>query len=97
MISEYASGTRIRATGHHDRETATVCLWNGIERRAVGEDGLMTISEAIDFLKVSRTTLYRLMREGQIAYALIGTSRRLLRAAIVSFITTRVHRVVSEC
>jgi excisionase family DNA binding protein len=42
----------------------------------------MTIAEAMAYLRVSRATLYRLMREGRLPFYTVGTSqdRRLKRS-----------------
>ena len=46
-------------------------------------DGLLTVSEAIAFLRLSRSTLYSLMDAGDLAYVRIGRARRIPRRAVV--------------
>jgi excisionase family DNA binding protein len=54
--------------------------------------GLLTVGETTQFLKISKTTLYRLMRDGRIEYALIGKSRRVPKPAVLAFIAKHVRK-----
>jgi excisionase family DNA binding protein len=55
--------------------------------------GLARIHEATRFLGVSRTTVYRLMEDGQLAYVKFGKSRRIDWSDVYCFIATnKVHR-----
>src|SRR5437899_8667061 len=47
------------------------------------QDGLMTIPEAIAFLRLGRSTLYGLMERGDLPYACIGARRLIPRQALV--------------
>lgn len=51
-------------------------------------DGLMTLSEAIAFLRLSRSTLYALMDGGDLAYVRIGRTRRIPKRALVDLAAT---------
>ena len=55
------------------------------ERLDLAADGFMTIREAAELLSVSRGTIYNLMDRGELAYAKIGSSRRLPRRAVHQF------------
>lgn len=46
------------------------------------ERTLLTLPEAADYLRVGKTTLYALMREGQIETIYIGTAKRRGRRVI---------------
>jgi excisionase family DNA binding protein len=46
-------------------------------------DGLMTVTEAADFLRVARTRIYELMASGDLCYVKLGKSRRIPRRALV--------------
>ena len=46
-------------------------------------DGLLTVPEAIAFLRLSRSTLYSLMELGELAYIQIGRARRIPKQALV--------------
>jgi excisionase family DNA binding protein len=46
------------------------------------DDGLMTVPEAADFLRVSRSSIYQMMERGELSYVKLGKSRRLPRAAL---------------
>ncbi len=43
----------------------------------VAMQGVATLAEAGEFLKLSRSTLYGLMDSGQLAYSRFGKSRRI--------------------
>lgn len=51
-------------------------------------DGLLTVPEAIAFLRLSRSTLYSLMDIGELAYIRIGRARRIPRKALVNLAAT---------
>jgi excisionase family DNA binding protein len=55
----------------------------------LGAKGAALIPEAQEFLRVSRTTLYGLMDNGELAYIKIGRSRRIPWAALVSLVEGR--------
>lgn len=46
-------------------------------------DGLMTVSDAVAFLRLSRSTVYGLMDAGKLTYVRIGRARRIPRRAVV--------------
>lgn len=46
------------------------------------ESGMMTVKEAANFLRLSRSTLYTLMDQGKLCYSKIGGSRRIPSKAI---------------
>ena len=50
---------------------------------ALVEDGLVTVSEAAAFLRLSRSNLYLLMERGELPFVKIGRSRRIPRRALV--------------
>jgi len=58
---------------HHQRD----------HRGELVQDGLMTIREAIAFLRLGRSTLYGLMERGDLPYACIGARRLIPRRALV--------------
>lgn len=49
------------------------------------ENGLIKVSEAAEFLSVSRGTLYSLMESGKLAFCKIGKSRRIPRRVLKEF------------
>lgn len=53
------------------------------EKKAVVEEGLLSVREAARFLSVSRSTLYELMESGQLYYVKIGRARRIPRRAVL--------------
>ena len=56
--------------------------------QALVQDGLLTVPEAIAFLRLSRSTLYSLMDVGELAYIRIGRARRIPRRALVDLAAT---------
>jgi excisionase family DNA binding protein len=54
-----------------------------ITTEALVGDGLLTVSEAIAFMRLSRSTLYTLMDEGELAYVRIGRARRIPKRALI--------------
>lgn len=50
------------------------------------EDGLLMVHEAARRMGVSRTTVYRLMDAGQLAYVKINRARRILPSSVQELI-----------
>ena len=46
-------------------------------------DGLVSIGDAMEFLRVGRSTVYELMDKGVLPYSKIGRSRRIPKRALV--------------
>jgi excisionase family DNA binding protein len=49
----------------------------------VVEDGLVTVKQAGEFLRISVAGVYALMARGELPYCKIGRSRRIPRRALV--------------
>lgn len=47
------------------------------------DEGLLSIREAMSFLRIGRSTLYELMEQGLIPWSKIGRSRRIPKRALV--------------
>ena len=47
-------------------------------------DGLLTVLEAAEFLRLSRSAIYLLMDRGELAFVKLGRSRRIPRRAVVA-------------
>ena len=47
------------------------------------EDGLVSLTNAMAFLSIGRSTLYELMDKGILPYAKIGRSRRIPKRALI--------------
>ena len=52
-------------------------------REELVQDGLMTVREAVAFLRLGRSTIYGLMERGDLPYACIGARRLIPRRALV--------------
>ncbi len=52
------------------------------DREAIAE-GLLTVQEAAQFLRVSRSKLYALMDAGELQFVKLGRSRRIPRRALI--------------
>ena len=46
-------------------------------------DGLVNVSQAAQFLALSRSKVYRLMDAGQLRFVKIGTARRIPRSSLI--------------
>ena len=57
---------------------------NRDHRGELVQDGLMTVREAVAFLRLGRSTLYGLMERGDLPYACIGARRLIPRRALVN-------------
>ena len=54
-------------------------------------DSLLTLKEAMEYLKLSRSTLYKLMEKGEIKGIKIGKVWRFRKEDIESFITRKAN------
>jgi excisionase family DNA binding protein len=48
-------------------------------------DGLASIREACVFLSIGKSSLYNLMKKGQLPFVFVGSNRRIPRKALVEF------------
>ena len=55
----------------------------GSEQQALVADGLMTIKEAAEFLRLSRSSVYALMDHGELAFVKLGRSRRIPKRGVI--------------
>lgn len=53
------------------------------EVRAMVADGLETVSGAVRWTKLSRSSVYELMANGRLAFVKLGRSRRIPRRSLV--------------
>lgn len=60
------------------------------------EDALLTFKEAMGFLRVSRSTLYRLMWSGQLVGHKVGSAWRFYRADLRACVSRRAVRTKEE-
>jgi excisionase family DNA binding protein len=60
-----------------------------MDAQALVADGLLTVGQAADFLRVGRSTIYALLAAGEIPHVKIGRATRLPRAAVVAFAAAR--------
>jgi excisionase family DNA binding protein len=60
-----------------------VAVGNDNERLGLVEDGLLTVREAQDFTRLSRSDLYARMERGELAYVKIGRRRLVPRRALI--------------
>ena len=51
-----------------------------------GGDAVMTLEEAAEFLKVSETTVYQLVRSGELKARKVGREWRILKSQLVEFL-----------
>lgn len=55
------------------------------DARAAVADGLWTVDQAANFLRVGRSTIYSLLAAGTVPHVKIGRSTRVPRAALVEY------------
>ena len=63
-------------------------------REELVQDGLMTIREAVAFLRLGRSTLYGLMERGDLPYACIGARRLIPRRALVDLAASNLRGAI---
>ncbi len=51
-----------------------------------GGDAVMTLEEAAAFLKISETTVYQLLRDGQLKARKVGREWRFLKSSLVTYL-----------
>jgi len=59
-------------------------------------DEVMTIPEVAEYLKVTRQTVHRLMKSGELKAFKIGRSTRILKSEIEKFVEGRMNLEVDE-
>jgi hypothetical protein len=59
---------------------------NENERLGLVEDGLLTVGEAQDFSRLSRSDLYSRMERGELAYCKLGRRRLIPRRSLVEMV-----------
>lgn len=61
-------------------------------------DGLMTIDEACEFARMSRSSIYSLLQRGHLASVKLGKSRRIPKAGLVAFLGRHVmNSTAADC
>lgn len=53
------------------------------KRHAV--EGLCSVREACEFLSIGKSSLYNLMKKGELPFVFVGSNRRIPRKALVEF------------
>ena len=48
-------------------------------------DGMLTVNECAEFLRLSRASVYKIMERGELIYAQFGTARRIPKRAAAAF------------
>jgi excisionase family DNA binding protein len=58
------------------------------------EARLLTVNEVADLLRVSRMTVYRLIKEGQLAAIRVGRNYRLREDDVDEYLRQRYHEAI---
>jgi excisionase family DNA binding protein len=61
-----------------------------------GGDAVMTLEEAASFLKVSETTVYQLVRSGELKARKVGREWRILKSQLVEFLKLEGETMISN-
>ena len=61
-----------------------------------GGDAVMTLEEAATFLKVSETTVYQLVRSGELKARKVGREWRILKSQLVEFLKLEGETMISD-
>jgi excisionase family DNA binding protein len=61
-----------------------------------GGDAVMTLEEAAAFLKVSETTVYQLVRSGELKARKVGREWRILKSQLVEFLKLEGEAIISD-
>ena len=61
------------------------------ERSDLVAEGLLTINESAEFLRLSRAKIYQLMDSGLLCFAKLGRSRRVPRRAVGELAARSLH------
>ena len=61
-----------------------------------GGDAVMTLEEAAAFLKVSETTVYQLVRSGELKARKVGREWRILKSQLVEFLRLRGESMTTD-
>ena len=59
----------------------------GMQRSGILKDGTMGVSDAVEFTRLGRATLYRLMDDGKLPWVKIGTRRLIPRRALIELLS----------
>lgn len=61
------------------------------EKEALAEDGLVSVSEACEFLGIRMTLLYKLMNDGELEFCKIRKARRIPRKSLVQYAARQIR------
>jgi excisionase family DNA binding protein len=62
------------------------------DKEEMVQQGLVTIEEAMEFLSISRASLYRLINEGAFPTVKLACARRIPRRALIDWVVEHVVR-----
>lgn len=66
------------------------------DRRRLAENGLLTVQEAAQFLRLGRTSTYELISRGKLPVVRFGRAVRVPKAAVVQLITDSLSSLAGE-
>jgi excisionase family DNA binding protein len=80
---------------NHIQSEANISASNSAHVNLASTRRLLTIPEAADALRISRSSVYRLFDAGQLGWVQIGSSRRVTSIEIERFITAHTEKAAS--
>jgi excisionase family DNA binding protein len=56
-----------------------------LDHEHLAQEGLCSIQEACEFLSIKKSSLYNLMKRGELPFVFVGSNRRIPRRALIEF------------
>jgi len=74
--------------------TELITTWVDPEKKEIVEEELLTLDEACLFLKIGRSTVYRLAKEKKIPSLKLGNLWRFRKSSLIKWVNSRIVVVI---